>query len=55
MSPESLEKVQDKVAEIIDQTDIPIYEKVELLINLIHFLDSSKYEKNIKILKNNKK
>ena len=50
MNPESLEKVQEKIAEIVDKTDIPIQDKVEILINLIHFLDPEKYEESIKIL-----
>lgn len=50
MNKESLEKVQEKVAELLNKTDIPITDKVELLINLIHFLDPEKYEDNIKKL-----
>ena len=51
MTKESLEKVQDKVVDILNETDIPTIDKVELLINLIHFLDPEKYENNIKTLK----
>lgn len=51
MTKESLEKVQNKVADILNETDIPTIDKVELLINLIHFLDPDKYENNIKTLR----
>jgi hypothetical protein len=50
MNKESLEKVQEKVAELLNNTDIDAIDKVELLINLIHFLDPEKYEDNIKKL-----
>lgn len=50
MTKESLEKVQEKVVDILNKTDIPTIDKVELLINLIHFLDPEKYENNIKTL-----
>ena len=48
MDKESLEKVQDKIADLLNNVDIPITDKVELLINLIHFLND--YEDNIKVL-----
>jgi hypothetical protein len=50
LTKESLEKVQNKVVDILNETDIPTIDKVELLINLIHFLDPEKYENNIKTL-----
>lgn len=50
MDKDSLEKVQDKVADILNNIDIPIHDKVELLINLIHFLDPNQYDNNIKVL-----
>lgn len=50
MNKESLEKVQEKIVDILNSTDIPTIDKIELLINLIHFLDPNKYEENIKIL-----
>lgn len=48
MDKESLEKVQDKIADLLNNVDIPITDKVELLINLIHFLND--YEDNIRVL-----
>lgn len=53
MNKESLKKVQDKIFWIIDSTDIDILDKIELVINLMHFLDEEKYEENIKILSKN--
>ena len=55
MNKESLKKVQDKIFWIIDSTDIDILDKIELVINLMHFLDEEKYEENIKILSKNNK
>ena len=51
MNKESLEKVQEKVVELLNNTDIELVDKVELLINLIHFLNPEEYENNIKKLK----
>lgn len=50
MQKESLKKVQDKIFWIIDSTDIEITDKIELVINLMHFLDPEEYEENIKKL-----
>lgn len=50
MNKESLEIVQGQIADLLNNIDIPIHEKVELLINLVHFLDPNKYEENIKTL-----
>jgi len=48
MDKESLEKVQDKIADLLNNVDIPITDKIELLINLMHFLND--YEDNIRVL-----
>lgn len=48
MDKESLEKVQGKIADLLNNLDIPITNKIELLINLIHFLND--YDDNIKVL-----
>lgn len=50
MNKESLEIVQGQIADLLNNIDIPIHEKIELLINLVHFLDPNKYEENIKTL-----
>ena len=53
MQKESLKKTQDKIAKVMNKVDIPITDKIELLINIMHFLDVEKYEENIKILSRN--
>lgn len=55
MNKESLEIVQDKVVNLLNNTNIDIVDKVELLINLVSFLNPDEYDENIKILqkKNN--
>jgi hypothetical protein len=50
LNKESLEKVRELVIDVIDNSEIPVTDKVELLLNLYHFLDPEKYEKNIKTL-----
>ena len=54
MERESLEKVQDKVFELVDDTSIPILDRAELLINLINFLNPEEYENKIKVLQKEK-
>lgn len=54
MGKESLELVSDSIADMVDTLDIPIYDKIELLINLVHFLNPDEYEDNIKILRKHK-
>jgi hypothetical protein len=51
MEKESLEIVQEEIVNVLNELDIPIYDKVELLINLVNFLDTEQYEENIKILR----
>ena len=51
MNKESLEKVQEKIADMLNNTDIDTIDKIELLINLIHFLNPEEYENNIKTLR----
>lgn len=51
MNKESLERVKEKITEVLDNEDIPICDKVELLINLNHFLNPENYENNINVLK----
>jgi hypothetical protein len=54
MERESLEIVQENIANMVDVLDIPIYDKIELLINLVHFLNPEEYEDNIKVLQKKK-
>ena len=51
MEKESIEIVLEEIVNVLNELDIPIYDKVELLINLINFLDTEQYEENIKILR----
>lgn len=55
MNRESLEKVQEKVVDILNNVDIDTVDKIELLINLMNFLDPKKYKDNLLILKKMKK
>lgn len=48
MDKESLEIVKERTHLLVDDPNIPILDKVELLINIMHFLND--YEDNIKIL-----
>lgn len=46
MQSQSLERVLDIIVEAIANSDIEETDKVELLINLKHFLDPEKYSDN---------
>lgn len=48
MDKESLDIIQERTHLLVDDPNIPIQDKVELLINIMHFLND--YEDNIKIL-----
>lgn len=50
MKEESLNKVREKIIDIINNEDIDNIDKIELMLNLYHFLSPEKYEKNIKTL-----
>lgn len=54
MNKESLKKVSERVHLLVDDPDIPIEDKVELLINILHFLNPEEYEGNIKVLQEHK-
>ncbi len=51
MKEESLNRIRLKMMEVITKENIDEADKLELLLNLYHFLDNNKYEKNIKVLK----
>lgn len=55
MQKESLEEALKQCINAIESSNIPIIDKVELLINIKHFLESEKYESNIKVLQLNDK
>lgn len=48
MNKESLDIIQERTHLLVDDPNIPIQDKVELLINIMHFLND--YEENIKVL-----
>lgn len=51
MNKESLYRTRKRIIEIISHMDsLPLEDRIELMINLLHFLDDNKYEENIKIL-----
>lgn len=51
MNKESLYRVRKKIIEEISRMDsLPLQDRIELMINLLHFLEDEKYEENIKIL-----
>lgn len=54
MNKESLKKVSDRVHLLVDDPDVSIEDKVELLINILHFLNPEEYEGNIKVLQEHK-
>ena len=55
MNKESLERAGEQIILLLDKMDINNEDKLELMINLYHFLDPKKYKKNIKALKLTKK
>jgi len=50
MQDNSLKIVLYKIMELLNHANIPEEDKVELMINIMHFLDSKKYRKNIEKL-----
>ena len=50
MKKDSLIKAVLIIFDAIDKSDIPLQDKLELMINLRCFLNVDKYENNIKIL-----
>lgn len=52
MDKESLEKAGKQIILLLDKMEgIKEKDRLELMINLYHFLDPKKYKKNIKILR----
>ena len=52
MKDESLDKALDAFYKTLDKLDIDVADKVELLVNLKHFLDPLRYRDNITLLSN---
>ena len=55
MQKESLEIASEIIFKAIDESNINIVDKVELLRNLRNLLDSENYDRDIKILELNQK
>ncbi len=55
MEKESLQILSEKLHILVDDPRIPIFNKVELIINLLHFLNPNDYEENIQVLEEHKK
>lgn len=53
MNNESLEKTKKRIIEVLSTMDMPLQDRVELMINLLHFLNN--YEEHIKVLRLNDK
>lgn len=52
MKEESLELAKKRVIERISTMDAPLIDRVEIMMNILHFLDN--YEENIKVLENHR-
>ena len=51
MEQESLYRVRKKIIEMLSYMDsLPLQDRVELMINLLHFLDDNEYQDNVKTL-----
>lgn len=50
MEKETLEEAAERVIKAIEEMDKPIAERLELMINLKHYLNPEKYEQNNKVL-----
>ena len=50
MKKESLEKALNIIVNAIAETEIEITDRIELMINLKHYLNPDKYEENNKVL-----
>ena len=55
MKKESLIKAREILFKVMNNSNIDINDKAELLINLFHFLDPESYNETIKTLRKNKR
>lgn len=55
MDKESLEKARNIITDHIMASDIRLADKIELIINLYHFLKETEYQKNIAVLQRQKR
>lgn len=51
MNEDSLIKARDEIIKTLEKTDIDNADRLELIINIYHFLDKKKYDSNIKLLR----
>ena len=51
MNKESLVKARDEIIKTLEKADIDNADRLELIINIYHFLDEKKYDSNIKLLR----
>jgi hypothetical protein len=52
MQRESIERVKKRLIEVLSSMDLPLEDRLELMINLLHFLND--YEDNIEVLQKHK-
>lgn len=55
MKKESLVKAREILFKLMNNSNIDVNDKAELLINLFHFLDPESYNETIKTLRKNKR
>lgn len=55
MNKESLIKARDKILFCLTDVNIDILDRTELILNIYQFLDETKYEDNVKVLKKEQK
>jgi hypothetical protein len=51
MKEESLNEIRNSIIDLIHNSNIPIEDKLELMINIRNFLAPKKYRENIRILR----
>lgn len=50
MNKESLDRAEEEIIKVLRDLEIDNIDKLELMLNLSHFLDDKNYKENIKIL-----
>ena len=54
MKKESLEKISNEIIKLLSNSKITPEDRVELMINILHFLEPKEYEDNIRTLQSKK-
>ena len=52
MEQQSIDKVKKRLIEVLSSMDLPLEDRLELMINILHFLND--YEENIEVLQKHK-